>query len=437
MKFFGMLILAALPVMGADENSFMIRGATVHPVSSAAIENGSVLVRDGKIVGVGKGLAVPKGMKVIEAKGMHVYPGMIDSATELGLSEISSVRETVDVGEIGKFNPQLRAEVAINPSSEHIPVVRANGITSVISMPMTVGGGGGGMRGGGQTSIISGQSALVHLDGWTWEEMDIKKSAGMAMTFPAIASPGGRFAEMPAAMRPPAFAESKKNYEQQIRDLKEFFEEARRYQKAKASGMPLASDLKLEAMLPVLEGKVPLVVVAARERAIREAVKFAEEQKVKLVLADPKELGTMGAELKAKNIPVILGPTLALPLHEDDAYDSAYALPGEFYKAGIKFAFGSFNNQFSRNLPYQAAAAVAFGLPYDEALKAITLNPAEIWGVSDRIGSIEEGKWADLMLTDGDPMEAKTQVKQLFIKGKTVDLDNKQRRLFEKYSNRP
>ena len=202
MKFFGMLILAALPVLGADENSFMIRGATVHPVSSAAIENGSVLVRDGKIVGVGKGLAVPKGMKVIEAKGMHVYPGMIDSATELGLSEISSVRETVVVGEIGKFNPQLRAEIAINPSSEHIPVVRANGITSVISMPMTVGGGGGGMRGGGQASIISGQSALVHLDGWTWEEMDIKKSAGMAMTSIATIGVEKRSSATPQAKRP-------------------------------------------------------------------------------------------------------------------------------------------------------------------------------------------------------------------------------------------
>jgi imidazolonepropionase-like amidohydrolase len=170
---------------------------------------------------------------------------------------------------------------------------------------------------------------------------------------------------------------------------------------------------------------------------MREAVKFAEEEKVKLVIADPHELGTMGPELKAKNIPVILGPTLAEPEKADDAYDQAYALPEEFYKAGVKFAFGSFDNQFSRDLPYQAATAVAFGLPYDEALKAITLNPAQIWGVADRIGSIEEGKWADLMLTDGDPLETKTQVKQLFIKGKAVDLDNKQHRLYEKYMNRP
>jgi imidazolonepropionase-like amidohydrolase len=145
----------------------------------------------------------------------------------------------------------------------------------------------------------------------------------------------------------------------------------------------------------------------------------------------------MGPELKARNIPAILGPTLALPLHDDDPYDAAYALPEQFFKAGVKFAFGSFDNEFSRNLPYQAATAVAFGLPYEEALKAVTLNAAQIWGVSDRIGSIEEGKWADLMITDGDPLEAKTQIKQLYIKGKNVDLDNKQKRLYDKYLNRP
>lgn len=438
MKTLACFILATLPLIAADD-SFMIRGATVHPVSSPEIQNGSILVRDGKIVGVGRNLAIPKGVKVIEGKGMHVYPGMIDSGTEIGLSEISAVRESVDVGEIGKFNPQLRAEIAINPSSEHIPVVRANGITTVISLPMAPAreGGGGGRRGGPESNIIGGQAALVHLDGWTWEEMDVKRSAGMELNFPSLPSSAGRFPDMPASMRPPGFTEAKKAYDSQLREMKEFFEEARRYQKAKMSGTPLKTDLKLEAMLPVLEGKVPLFVITAHEQAIKDAIKFAEEQKVKIVLANPKELGSMGPELKAKNIPVILGPTLALPSKADEPYDEAFTLPSEFYKAGVKFAFGSFNNEFSRNLPYQAATAVNFGLPYDEALKAVTLNAAEIWGVADRIGSIEEGKWADLMMTDGDPLETKTQVKQLFIKGKPVDLENKQHRLYEKYSSRP
>lgn len=439
MKFLACVLLAAASLLSGADDSFIIRGATVHPVSAPEIQNGSVMVRDGKIVGVGKNLAVPKGMRVIEAKGMHVYPGMIDSATELGLSEVSAVRETVDVGELGKFNPQLRAEIAINPSSEHIPVTRANGITSAISLPMAVGGGEGGGRrgGGGEQPIITGQAALVHLDGWTWEEMDIKKMAGMAMAFPTIAAGGGRFAEMMGAGRGPAYADAKKNYDTQIRELKEFFEEARRYQKAKASGTPIATDLRLEAMLPVLEGKVPMLAVTARERAIRDAIKFADEEKVRLVLADPKEIGSLGPELKAKNITAILGPTLALPLRDDDPFDGAYTLPNQFFKAGVKFAFGSFGNQFARNLPYEAATAVAFGLPYEEALKAVTINAAEIWGVGDRMGSIEEGKWADLMMTDGDPLETKTQIKQLFIKGKAVDLENKHHLLYEKYLNRP
>jgi len=434
MRSFVFTVLFTLPLLAANDDSFLIRGATVHPVVAAEIQNGAVLVKDGKIVGVGRNLAAPKSIRIIDGKGLHVYPGMIDSATQMGLAEIGSTRESVDTGELGKFDPQLRAEVAINPSSEHIPVTRANGITTVITLPMGAAEGGRG-RGVGAGNIIAGQAALVHLDGWTWEEMDVKKSAGMAMHIPTILSPPARF---DGQLPPFSFADAKKNYETELRELREFFEDARRYQKAKsANAKGFQRDLKFEAMLPVLEGSEPLVIVANRERAIHDAVQFADQQKVRVVIAEPRELGKMGPELKARNIPAILGPTLALPLHEDDPYDAAYTLPDEFFKAGVKFAFGTFNNEFVRNLPYQAATAVAFGLPYDEALKAITLNPAQIWGVADKLGSIEEGKSADLMLTDGDPLEAKTQVKQLFIKGKTVDLDNKQKRLYEKYLNRP
>ncbi|MBZ5611621.1 MAG: amidohydrolase family protein [Acidobacteriia bacterium] len=433
-------LFAAAALVAGDDDTFLIRGATVHPVASAEIVDGFVLVRDGKIAGVGRVFTPPKGMRVIEGKGLHVYPGMIDSGTQMGLSEIGSTRESVDTGELGKFDPQLRAEIAINPSSEHIPVTRANGITSVVSLPMSAGGGGGGRR-GPAPSIIAGQAALVHLDGWTWEEMDILKSAGMSLRIPTILAPAGRGGDPDA---PPAlggrysFAEARRNYETDLRELRDFFEHARRYQKAKAANEKgFRPDLKFEAMLPVLEGKEPVVVLAARERAIRDAVQLADQQKVRVIIANPREIGKMGPELKARNIPAILGPTLELPLRDDDPYDAAYTLPDQFFKAGVKFAFGSFDNEFSRNLPYQAATAVAFGLPHEEALKAITLNAAQIWGVSDRIGSIEEGKWADLMITDGDPLEAKTQVKQLFIKGKNVDLDNKQKRLYEKYMNRP
>jgi imidazolonepropionase-like amidohydrolase len=438
MKYFLLSLCATLPLLAAD--SFVIRNITVHPVTSPDIANASVLVEDGKIVEVGVKVTVPKGAKVIDGKGLHVYPGMIDSATELGLGEIGSVRETSDTGELGDFNPQLHALVAINPASEHIPVVRANGITSAMALPF-IPGGGGGRFGGPPPSLITGQPAMIHLDGWTWEDMAVKKSTAVELVFPTINTGGGRRGgaeDSPFAPPRTPYADAKRAYDRRMRDLNAFFENARRYQISKAAGASgLKADLKYEAMIPVLEGKMPLMITAVRERAIHDAIAFGDKQKIRIVIAGGREFGKTLAELKAKNIPVIAGPTLALPLQEDDPYDSAFTLPGELYKAGVKFAFGSFGNQFSRNLPYQAGTAVAFGLPYEEALKAVTINAAEIWGVADQIGSIEKGKWADLMITDGDPLETKTQVKRLFIKGKDVDLANKHTRLYEKYMNRP
>lgn len=415
-----LLLVGMVPLSAADDASFLLRGATVHTVSGDDIANGSVLVTKGKIEDVGPKVVAPKGVKVIDVKGLHVYPGMIDSATEIGLSEISSVTETNDTREIGDFNPQLRALIGVNPASEHIPVARVNGITSVITAP--------------QGGIVCGQAALIRLDGWTWEEMAIAGSVAMHLRFPTFQAPASRSSSQ---ARVP-FRELQRTHDRQLRELEELFDSARRYQKAKAAGVPgFEPNLKLEALLPVIEQKQPLLVAAVRERAIREALRFAEKEEVRIILEEPVEALNVAGELKSKNIPVILGPTLALPLNEDDPYDKAYTLPGELYKAGVKFAFGTFSVTRVRNLPYEAATGVAFGLPYKEALKAVTLNAAEIWGVGDEIGSIEKGKWADLMVTDGDPLETRTQVKQLFIKGKAVSLDNKQKRLYDKYMARP
>lgn len=434
-------VAGALALAAQTNDTFLIRNVTIHPVTGSEISDGSLLVQDGKIAEIGTKIVPPKGMKVIEGKGLHVYPGMIDSATELGLSEIESVRTTVDVGEIGEFTPQLRAEVAINPASEHIPVTRANGVTSAITIP-AAGGRGGGGRGGGGGTIISGQAALIHLDGWTWEEMEVRKSAAMQMMFPALQSAPARFggeggADPAAAGGRGSFTEAQRAYNQRLKVINDFFDEARRYQKAKAAHVQgFKTDLRFEAMIPVLEGKVPLMVSANRERSIRDAISFAEKQRVRIIVAGPRKVGAAAADLKAKNIPVILGPTLALPSEEDDPYDEAFSLPAELNKAGVKFAFGSFGNQFARNLGFQAANAVAFGLPVDVALKAVTINPAEIWGIADEYGSIEKGKWADLIITDGDPLEAKTQIKQEFIRGRPIDLSSKHTRLYDKYMGR-
>src|SRR5271165_52088 len=219
MRSFLLGCVLSLPLLAGVDDDILIRGATVHPVSGPEIKDGSILVRDGKIVGIGHNLAAPRGTRVIEAKGLYVYPGMINSATELGLAEINSIRESVDTGELGDFNPQLRAEIAVNPSSEHIPVTRANGITTAIVLPMGPGGGEGGPRGGNtRQSIINGQAALVHLDGWTWEEMEVKKSAGMAMRFPIIPSPQQRYGDAPPVASRYSYADSKKAYETQLHD---------------------------------------------------------------------------------------------------------------------------------------------------------------------------------------------------------------------------
>lgn len=432
------LMTAALVLAGAND-SFLIRNITVHPVTGPKVDNASVLVVDGKIAEIGGAkLVAPKGMRVIEGKGQHLYPGMIDSATEVGMAEIGSIRETADTGELGDFNPQLRSSVAVNPSSEHIPVTRANGITSVIVLP----GGSSENRGfafGSLNPILTGQSALMRLDGWTWEEMEMKRTAAIQMKFPVIQTMSARamMMDLPSSFPRASFADAKRSYERRMQQVREFFEKARQYQKAKASKDPgLRVDLKYEAMIPVLEGKTPLMVAAARARTIREAIDFADKEKIKIILAGPDELGDNGPRIKERGIPVIVGPTLELPGAEDDPYDAKATLPAEIFKAGIKIAFGSFNTQFARNLPYQAATAVAFGLPYEEALKAVTINAAEIWGVADQVGSIEKGKWADLIITDGDPLETATQIKQMFIKGKSVDLSSKHTKLYEKYMGR-
>jgi imidazolonepropionase-like amidohydrolase len=445
MKTFGLLVICAVAACAAANDSFFIKSVDVYPVTGPEMKGVSVLVTDGKIADMGPKVVAPKGVKVIDGKGLRLYPGMIDSNTNLGLSEVSAERVTVDTGELGEFMPQLRALSAVNPESEHFGVVRANGITSVMTFPSAGGRGG---RGGGQ--FISGEAALIHMDGWTWEDMAINRDAAVHLLFPSIASRGGRgglanvdFADEIALLfagggAAGTYTEAKRQYEAQVAKVTEFFESARQYQKERNANLPgFKRDLKYEAMIPVLEGKVPVAVPAARERAIHDAIAFAEKEHIKIVIMSPQELGKEGPELKAKNIPVILGRTEALPENVDAPYDYAESLPGEFYKAGVKIAFGTFDNEFSRNLPYNAARAVAYGLPYEAALKAITINPAEIWGAGDKMGSIEKGKWADLMLVTGDPLETPTQIKALYIKGKEVDLSNKQTRLYQKYSARP
>lgn len=413
--------------------AYVIRGGTVHTLAGETIEDASVVLRDGSIVEVGLDIVVPTGASVIDATGLHVYPGLVDAFSRLGISEIGSVAATQDVSELGDWNPHLTAYSAIYPASEHIPVARANGITHALTAP---GSGGGGFRGGGGGGI-PGQATLLHLGGWTIEEMAIEPSAGMVIQWPTIRTRSFDFSTFSVTERP--FTEAKKEYDEQLQELEDWFEAARHYKQAVERGDPskFDRDLQLEHLARTLGGELPVIVVANDKRGIESALAFAERYDLRVVLAGARDGRGVKERLAEKGIPVILGPTQSLPAEQDDPYYYPFSLAGELRAAGVKIAFATFNASDSRTLPYEAANAVPFGLPHEEALKAVTINAAEILGVGDRLGTIEPGKLGNLIVTDGDPLEIQTRVRYVFIKGVPIDTDNKHRRLWEQYRSRP
>ena len=397
-----------------------IRNTTIYPVTSAPIQNGTIVFANGVITAIGVNATIPTGATVIDGTGLSVYPGLIDSGSQVGLEEISAVAGTVDTAELGDINPNAQAAVAINPHSNLIPVTRVNGITTVITEPA-----------GG---IISGQSALIQLAGWTPKEMVLKAPAAMHIHFPRLRT--ASFDEQPQDEE--AAKEAQKTYNRQIDKLRDIFRDAQAYAKAAgAHARRYDRDLILEALVPVVEGREPVVMHANLARDIRVAIKFADEFKLKTILADADDVARVIPELKSHNIPVILGPILNLPPHEDDPYDLVFSNAKTLYDNGIRFAIQSSDSHNARNLPYHAAMAAAFGLPREVALKSVTIFPAEIFGVADRIGSLETGKIANIILTDGDPLEIITHVRRLFIGGEDISLDTNQTLLYEKFKQRP
>jgi imidazolonepropionase-like amidohydrolase len=412
--------------------AYALTHARIFTVSGAPIEDGTLIIRDGRIAAVGANLDIPAGAQVIDAKGLQIYPGLFDPLTQMGLSEISAVSATVDTTETGPFNPDVVAAEAILPSSEHIPVTRASGITEVLAVPAS---GGFASRGGG--SILGGQASAISLAGWNISDMLLKKSVAMVLNWPQIETQTFDFATFSVKQKP--YSEAKQEYQKSVDELTDWLERARHYAQAveKGSTAHYERDVKLEALVPVVRGELPVLVFANRARDIRNAVEYCEQQKLKMILAGGEEAWQVKDLLRSKNIPVVLRPTLTSPPEEDDPYDRLLTQPAELSAAGIEIAFASFDNSFARRLGQQAANAVAYGLPYDEALKAVTLYPAQIFGLADQVGTLEPGKIANVLVTDGDPLELTTSVRYLFIKGQLTSTDNKQLRLYEKYLNRP
>ena len=407
------------------KSSIAIRNATIVPVTSAPIANGTLVMSNGSITALGANVSVPADATVIDGTGLFVYPGMIDSGSSVGLIEIDAVAGTVDTTELGDINPNAHAAVAINPHSELVPVTRVSGVTHVVATP--------------EGGIISGQSALVQLAGWTPQEMVVKGPAAMHVRFPRLRS-------APISGQPQdeeAEKELKKSYTKEVDMLRDVFRDAQAYARAAAARSRdknvrrFDRDLILEALVPVVEGRVPVVMHANLARDIRAALTFADEFKLKVILSGAQDVGLLVDEVKRRNIPVILGPILSLPSREDDAYDLLFTNAKTLHDAGIAFAIQTSDAHNTRNLPYHAASCAAFGLPKEEALKAVTIYPAQIWGVADKLGSLEVGKSASVILTDGDPLEIRTNVKRVFIAGEEIPMDSRHTLLYEKFSKRP
>ena len=396
----------------AQQGPIAVVGATIHPVTGPVMEGGTILFDGGKIVALGASVSLPEGTERIDGTGRHVYPGLISADTYLGLTEIGAVRASNDRTETGRINPNVRAETAFNPESELIPVSRANGILTAVSSPA-----------GG---LISGTGAMMLMDGWTWEEMTFTSPAALYVSWPSMTinrAPWVRQTE----------EEQKKQRDQSLQELTGAFADARAYGRAKAAGRT-DIDLRWESMIPVLEGKVPVVIRADEAEQIQAAVAWAERESLRIIIAGGHDAWRVASLLKAKNIPVLAGGIHRLPSRRFEAYDEPFVLPKKLYDAGIPFAIISDGDAaHERSLPYHAATAAAYGLPRDEALRALTINPAQIFGVADRIGSLEPGKDATLIVTTGDPLEIRSQVEVAFIQGRRVDLSSRHTMLYEKY----
>jgi imidazolonepropionase-like amidohydrolase len=379
------------------------------------------VVRDGKIETVGANAKAPPGAKVIDATGLDVYPGWINARTSMGLSE-PGARGFDDTNEMLDFNPQMRTRMAFHNDSETIPVARANGVTTVAVFP--------------EGGMLGGQVPVMNLDGWTWEESTVEPSVGITFQFPSAG--GSRFAAfsrlMPgeAGERERTYEDLKKERDARLDTLARLLDQARSYAKT----LPETdTDWILEALVPIVERKLPLFTSCSGQD-FESAVAFAERTGVKMVMCAGPEVAGAAGLLKEKDIPVVLGSVLTLPWSEDQSHAASYQAAAALARAGVKFAFATGSSSNVRQLPYQAAISVAWGLPREEALKALTIRAAEILGVADRLGSIEPGKSGNLVITAGDPLEVRTEVKHVIIDGYDVDLSNRHQALYERYLKR-
>ena len=414
-----------------------IRGGKLLTITHGVIENGVVVMENGKITAVGPaGTSIPRGATVVDAAGMTVYPGLIDSETNLGLVEVEADQMSNDMNEPSdEIMPHMHVADAFHAETQRIPVVRVNGITNAIVAP-------------GTDDSLPGQDIFIQLDGKDRDQMIVVRDVALALNFSGEQRRRGGRGEGGGGGISGRFPSTRMGLATQLRQA---FMDAQDYETKLKAGESRKSDsgstgrgggerqkrdLKLEALLPYLHGEKPVVIGARDDYDLENAMRLAKEFNLKVVLNHVTHSQQILDEIASWKVPVIVGPIYDFP-RGDERYDAVYSLPAELVKRGVKIAFASYRVEHNRNLPYAAGYSVAFGLPYEEALKAVTINPAEIWGVADKLGSLDVGKTANVVIANGDPLDVKTDVKQVFIDGRTIPMENRQTRLRDQYGGVP
>ncbi|MBP6447752.1 MAG: amidohydrolase family protein [Saprospiraceae bacterium] len=410
-------VISAQQVKKAESGIFILKNGTIHTVTSGTFI-GDILLKDGIIADIGTNLSVPQNSKVIDCTSKHIYPGMIDGGSRVGLSEVSSISVTNDFSELGDFIPHMKALTAVNPNAVAIPVTRVNGVTSVFAKPS-----------GG---TFPGTGALIDLFGYSPEQMTTG-AEHIVMNFPSTGR-RGRWDRR-------TDDDIKKDADKALKNINDVWESVTQYHKmdslAKAENQKwLNNNPQMEALLPVFRGQVPILIEVNSKGDIESALVWIADKKLKVVLTGVSEGWRVADKISKAKIPVITGPVLAVPGRDNDRYDASYANAGKMSKAGVKVAIRTDGSENTRNLPFNAGFAAAYGLGIDEALKAVTIYPAEIFGVADKYGSLEKNKVANLFVSTGDPFETKTQIEHLFIKGWKIPLESRHTLLYDEFLER-
>ena len=406
----------AQQVKKAESGTFLLKNGNVHTVTSGTFI-GDLLIKDGVIADIGKSISVSD-VKIIDCSGKQIYPGLIDGGCRLGLVEIDAISLTNDFNELGDFVPHMKALTAVNPNAVAIPVTRVNGITTVFAKP--------------DGGTFPGTGALIHLFGYNPDQMSAG-SERVVMRFPSTGKRGrwDRRSE----------DDIKKDAEKAIKKINDIWDTANNYMKmdsaARSENITLSTNNpQMLALLPIVSGKEPIFIEVNSKKDIESAIEWITEKKYKAVFTGVAEGWRVADKLAKYGIPVITGPILSVPGRDNDSYDSSYTNPSIMMKAGVKVAIRTDNAENVRNLPFNAGFAAAYGMGTEEALRAVTINTAEIFGVGDKIGSLDKGKIANLFICDGDAFETKTKIEHLFIKGWKIPLESRHTLLYDEFLER-